>query len=58
MKKKKLKMDSYKLGVIWKYINDGDNLNGTHDSMVDTKAQIDIIINKISIPFINRSSLV
>ena len=57
MNKKKSKLDSYDLGVICKYINDGDNLNGAHNSMVDTKAQTYIIINKIFIPFINRSSL-
>ena len=58
LNKNKLNMDSYKFGVIWKYINYGDNLNGAHDSMVDTKAQTDIIINKIFIPFINHSSSV
>ena len=35
---KKLKMYSYELGVICKYINDGDNFNGAHDIMVDTKS--------------------
>ena len=58
MNKNKSKLDSYDLGVICKYINDGDNLNGAHNSMVDTKAQTYIIINKIFIPFINCSSLV
>ena len=56
LNKKKLKLDIYELGVIWKYINDGDNLNRAHNIMVDTKAQTDIIINKIFISFINSSS--
>ena len=29
LNKKKSKLDSYELGVIWKYINDGYNLNGS-----------------------------
>ena len=58
LKEKKLKIDSYELGSIRKYINDGDNLNGAHDIMMDTKAQTNTIINKIFIPFINCSSLV
>ena len=58
MNKKKSNLDSYELGVIWKYINDGENLNWAHYSMVDTKAQTYIIINKRFIPFINHSSSV
>ena len=56
MNKNKSNLDSYNIGVIWRYINDGDNLNGEHDSMVDTKSQTDIIITKIFILFINHGS--
>ena len=56
LNEKKSKLDSYEIGVIWKYINDGHNLNGAHDNMLDTKAQTDIIINKTFIQFINYSS--
>ena len=50
-------MDSYELGSIWKYLNDG-NLNGAHDSLVDTKAQTDIVIHPYFVPFVNRSASV
>ena len=38
LNKYKSNLDSYKVGVIFKYINDGDNFNGAHDIMVDTKS--------------------
>ncbi len=40
---------------MWKYIN-GHNLNGAHNSLIDVKAQTDIIINKMFVSFINRSA--
>ena len=52
---KKSKLNSYELGVVWKYIH-GTNLNGAHNSLIDVKAQTDIILHKSFVPFINRSS--
>ena len=50
----KSKVPSLELGVLWNYIKE-QNLNGAHDSLVDTKAQTDIIISDKFVPFINRS---
>ena len=50
----KSKIDSLELGVVWKYIKN-ENLNGAHDSLVDTKAQTDIIIHEYFVPFVDRT---
>ena len=53
LNKKHSKLDSYELGIIWKYMND-ENLNRAHGSLVDTKAQTDIIIHPYFMSFIDR----
>ena len=53
LNKSKSKLDSYELGIVWKYLNKV-NLNGAHDSLVDTKAQTDIIIHPYFMSFIDR----
>ena len=58
MNKKKPNLDSYDLGVIWKYITDGRNLNRAHESIVDTNSQNNTVINKIFTPSINHISSV
>ena len=55
LNKSKSKLDSYELGVVWKHIHSGTNLNGAHDSLIDTKAQTDILIHQHFVPFINQS---
>ena len=54
-RKKKSKLDSYDIGVIWKYINNKENLNKAHNKMMETKAQTNIIISRSYITFINFS---
>ena len=44
--KAKSKIEAYELGVVWKYANNGTNLSGAHDSLVDVKAQTDILIHR------------
>ena len=58
LNKKFTKLDSYELGIMWKYIQlpEIKNLNGAHDSLVDTKAQTDLFIHHMFVPFINRSA--
>ena len=51
---KKSKLDSLELGVVWKFLNE-TNLEGAHDSLVDVKAQTDILSHEYFVPFINRS---
>ena len=50
----KSKTDGLELGMVWKFINGGDNLNGAHDSLVDVKAQTDIVIHPKFVPFFDR----
>jgi hypothetical protein len=57
MNKTKSKIDSYDVGSIWKFISNS-NLNGAHDSLVDTKAQTDIFVHEYFAPFIDRSHTV
>ena len=51
-------VESMELGVIWKYINGGANLNGAHDSLVDAKAQSDIVCHDHFVAILNRSKTV
>jgi hypothetical protein len=41
LNKSKSKLDRYDLGSVWKFVNDGRNLNGAHNSLVDVKATCD-----------------
>ena len=50
----KSKLPSLSLGVVWKHLN-GANLNGAHDSLVDVKAQSDIITHGDFVPYIDRT---
>jgi hypothetical protein len=52
--KSKSKLESLKLGCVWKFIS-GDNLNGAHNSLVDVQAQTDIVTSKYFIDFIDLS---
>jgi hypothetical protein len=54
--KTKSKIEAYELGVVWKYANNGSNLNGAHDSLVDVRAQTDILTHSCFVPFIDRAS--
>ncbi len=54
--KTKSKIKVYELGVVWKYANNGTNRNGAHDSLVDVRAQTDILVHCSFVPFIDRSS--
>ena len=49
------KPGSLELGVVWKYINSGANLNGTRDSLVDAKAQTDIFSQPSLVPYLTKS---
>ena len=49
----KSKLNSLELGVVWKYIMKL-NLNGAHDSLVDAKAQSDIVLHPFFVPYINK----
>ena len=53
--KAKSKIKAYELGVVWKYANNGTNLSGAHDSLVDVKAQTDILVHCSFVPFIDHS---
>ena len=48
---------SLELGCVWTYLH-GSNFNGAHDSLVDAKAQADVIVHQKFIPFIDRSKSV
>jgi len=54
--KTKSKIEAYVLGIVWKYANNGSNLNGAQDSLVDERAQTDILTHSSFVPFIDRAS--
>jgi len=39
---------------VWAHINDGQNLNGAHDSLIDAKAQSDVFLHPHFIPYVNK----
>ena len=51
----KSKMPSLALSAVWSYINGGAVLQGAHDSLVDAKAQSDLLVNEAFVPFIDRT---
>ena len=58
LNKRFTKLDSYELGVMWRYIQlpEIKNLNGAHNSLVDAKAQTDLFTHPEFVPFINRAA--
>jgi hypothetical protein len=52
---KKSKLASLSLGCVWSYIKDGKTLEGAHDSLVDARAQTDILFHPHLVPYIDRS---
>ena len=49
------KLDSLELGVVWKHINEGANLNGAHCSLVEAKAQADIFLHPAYVPYLTKT---
>ncbi len=47
----KLKTRGHALGVMWSFINDGQCLENAHNSMVDAKAQSDVLTDARFVPF-------
>jgi hypothetical protein len=50
----KSKTRGHALGVMWSFINYGQCLENAHDSMVDAKAQCDVLTDARFVPFINH----
>ncbi|GFH50228.1 hypothetical protein CTEN210_06704 [Chaetoceros tenuissimus] len=47
------RIESYELGSVWTYLKK-TNLNGAHNSLVDAKAQTDIVISSQFMPYLER----
>ncbi len=56
LNKTKSKTQGHTLGVVWSYIHDGQCLENAHDSIVDVKAQTEVLIDPRFVPFINHSN--
>ena len=50
------KFDSLELGVVWKHIKEGANLNGSQCSIIDAKAQAYIFLHLAYVPYLNKCS--
>ena len=48
-------LKSLSLSAVWSYINSRESLEGAHDSLVNARAQTDLIIHKAFIPFLDRT---
>ena len=53
---KNSKLESLSLSSVYKYISGGDTLMGAHDSMVDVRAQSDLVLHKYFVPFLDRTN--
>ena len=51
----KSKLECLALGAVWSFISDGEVLEGAHDSLVDTRAQTDLLLHRYFVPFIDRT---
>ena len=51
----KIKWDSLELGSVWKFINDGSNLNGARNSSVDVKADTDVLLYLHFVQYTDRN---
>lgn len=51
----KSKLETLALGAVWSHIKNGEVLEGAHDSIVDARAQTDLILHPDFIPFIDRT---
>ena len=51
----KSKLYFLELGSVWKFISGGRNLNSAHDSLVDAKAQTDVLLHLHFVQYINRT---
>ncbi len=52
----KSKTRGHALGVMWSFINDEQCLENAYDSIVDAKAQSDVLTDARFVPFINHSN--
>ena len=50
-------IESYSLGAVWKYIK-GRPLERAHNSLIDAKAQTDIVLHKDFIDYIDKTKSV
>ena len=51
------KLESLSLASVYKYIHDGADLEGAHDSMVDARAQSDLLLHPYFVPYLDRTDL-
>jgi hypothetical protein len=49
-------MQGHALGVVWSYIHGGQCLENAHASIIDAKAQTDVLNDVRLVPFINHSN--
>ena len=54
LNRKHSKLDSYSLESVWQFISNKP-LDGAHDSLVDVKAQTDVLTHESFLPFIDRA---
>lgn len=47
------RIESYELGSVWTYLKK-TNLNGAHNSLVDAKAQTDIVLSSEFMPYLEK----
>jgi hypothetical protein len=48
-------INSYALASVWMFVKEKDDLPNAHDSLVDAKAQMDVVVDSRFTPFINKS---
>jgi hypothetical protein len=56
LNKTKTNMQGHALGVVWSYIHCGQCPENAHDSIVDAKAQTEVLIDARFVPFIYHSN--
>ena len=54
--KTKSKFESHSHRAVWAFIHNGKSLEGAHDSLVNARAQSDLLLHPWFVPHINRTN--
>ena len=52
------KLESLSLSSVFQFISGGEILEGAHDSMVDVRAQFDLLLHEYFVPYLDRTDTI
>ena len=52
----KSKLEILSLGSMWSFLHEGRSLKGAHSSLMDARAQSDLVLHQHFVPYLNRTN--